>query len=330
MDEEVLEAAIAREEAALAGLGGGSGGGGGDGAAPAPELVTGTGLSALDSRDRSAAGSKAKAGSDLDSALAASMARRKRMVSASGGAADLARAVAEAEARLDVKQRGVDVCLLVDCTGSMHWCIEAVKAKAREILELAPRVHPDAITRLAFVGYRDYGDTHSRFVVHDFVGKGDLHRLQALVGGVDAFGGADGPEDVAGALQDFPCHGTRYHSLADDSYPAGDPDGLVPEELLKKLVVNRVDYNFARITRHTDKMVDIFKKVYAESPGAATFETHECGASADRFVPLVVKSVTSSMRRSFRAGSGASSASTSHSSAAGAALALPAIYDRLV
>lgn len=45
-----------------------------------PALAIGTGLSALDSRDRSAPGSKSKAGSDLDSALAASAARRKRMV----------------------------------------------------------------------------------------------------------------------------------------------------------------------------------------------------------------------------------------------------------
>lgn len=38
-----------------------------------------------------------------------------------------------------------------------NWCIEAVKAKAREIMELAPRVHADAITRLVGGGLPAWG-----------------------------------------------------------------------------------------------------------------------------------------------------------------------------
>lgn len=46
---------------------------------------------------------------------------------------------------------------------------------------------------------------------------------------------------------DMPCHGGQYYS--DDTYPGGNPDGLVPEEWLKTMCMNRIDYHFARITR---------------------------------------------------------------------------------
>jgi hypothetical protein len=37
----------------------------------------------------------------------------------------------------------------------------------------------------------------------------------------------------------------------------------VPEDLLKQLVVNRIDYHFGRVGRHTDIMTRIFKEVSA-------------------------------------------------------------------
>jgi hypothetical protein len=68
------------------------------------------------------------------------------------------------------------------------------------------------------------------------------------VNGIAASGGGDAPEDIAGAfdkiaemewksrtkliihIADAPCHGSQYHGLG-DSYPAGDPHGLVPEKV---------------------------------------------------------------------------------------------------
>lgn len=71
----------------------------------------------------------------------------------------------------------------------------------------------------------------------------------------------------------MPCHGCKYHSIS-DSHPSGNPDGLVPEDLLKTLCANRIDYHFAKINSNTDTMIEIFKGVYAQAPGAATFEVH--------------------------------------------------------
>jgi hypothetical protein len=48
--------------------------------------------------------------------------------------------------------------------------------------------------------------------------------------------------------------------------------GLVPEDLLKQLVANRVDYHFARLCHHTDIMTEIFRGVYDAVPaGSAVF-----------------------------------------------------------
>ena len=49
----------------------------------------------------------------------------------------------------------------------------------------------------------------------------------------------------------------------------------MPEQLLEKLICNRVDYHFARIHQDTDLMTSIFKKVYDGAPAGATlFEMH--------------------------------------------------------
>lgn len=79
---------------------------------------------------------------------------------------------------LETKEKGVDICLLMDGSGSMvcsclccclascstvvlvrlafdwhyslvqRWCLEACKAKALEIMSAAETVHPDALTRV--------------------------------------------------------------------------------------------------------------------------------------------------------------------------------------
>ncbi|CAL8464954.1 g4489 [Coccomyxa elongata] len=130
-------------------------------------------------------------------------------------------------------ERGLDLCFLVDCTGSMDWCINMVKEKIEEIVEEVQGSYKDAIIRLAFVGYRDYepprniassdcaflrsdatpaqiaaisgsrdpSDPRRRFEVLDFLGRKDTPRFRHFVGSVRAGGGYDKCEDVAGGLQ---------------------------------------------------------------------------------------------------------------------------------
>ena len=51
----------------------------------------------------------------------------------------------------------------------------------------------------AFVGYRDYGD-EDRVVVRNFVEKQNFQELQAFIGALEATGGDDAAEDIAGGL----------------------------------------------------------------------------------------------------------------------------------
>ncbi|GAB4815216.1 hypothetical protein N2152v2_002262 [Parachlorella kessleri] len=290
-------------------------------------LLTGKNLSAFDSHT---------SGSSSASARAAAKARRdaKRAELAKAGApGDLVMRIREMESRTAAKQKGVDICIAMDLTGSMGGWIEEVKQKAMDILNIAPLKYPGAITRMAFVGYRDFGHEagDAQHVVVDFVDKGQVGSLLSTIRYLRASGGGDA-EDVTGMLKkvtelswesstrllihfgDAPCHGNKYHGgyarNGADRYPLGDPNGLVPEQLLEKLICTRVDYHFARICHHTDMMTGIFSKVYEGAPaGAAVFEIHDYASSADRFIDVVVKSLTSSMRRSYRGGYTSSSSS---------------------
>lgn len=136
--------------------------------------------------------------------------------------------------------------------------IQEAKDKLFDIVEVA-RERWKVNLRVSFVGYRDHCDK-DRFEVFDFVhGDDGLAGLRDKIGACRASGGGDTPEDVAGALQhanqmswesrtrlcvhiaDAPCHGKQYHDV-DDSYPDGDPHGLVAEDLLAELGNKRVNY----------------------------------------------------------------------------------------
>jgi len=123
-----------------------------------------------------------------------------------------------------------DLLILMDVTGSMYAWLEEAKTKATGIvrdIEDATRSH----VRLGFVGYRDYVDGDGRIVVSRISSK--RKGFLAVVGGINAEGGGDIPEDVAGGLRmcgrggdvgwaspvkhivhfgDAPPHGRAYHT----------------------------------------------------------------------------------------------------------------------
>jgi hypothetical protein len=131
---------------------------------------------------------------------------------------------------------------------------------------------------VAFVGYRDYGDTE-RFVIVPFTLVQDL--LEEIQN-VYALGGDDLAEDVAGGMEkareldwsdadvrsifhiaDAPPHGREYHNAGtSDRYPRGDPRGLSPKSLIGSFSGLGVDYTFIRINESTDKMAEVFFEHY--------------------------------------------------------------------
>jgi hypothetical protein len=177
----------------------------------------------------------------------------------------------------------VKLCFVMDCTASMEPWIRTARHEVLAIIKSVEEKHPHADIQVAFVGYRDHGDTN-RILLHTF---SDVPTIYAYLHTVVAMGGDDAAEDVAGALRqantlswdradlcllyhiaDAPAHGMRYHTEdVSDSYPEGDPLGLDPATILRQFTADGVHYTFVRITRHTDKMTHVFETAYQKGPG---------------------------------------------------------------
>ncbi|KAG7364997.1 alpha-kinase family protein [Nitzschia inconspicua] len=174
----------------------------------------------------------------------------------------------------------VDLAFVLDCTGSMAKYIEAAKSSIQDIARRVMHTNPDLNLRVAVVGYRDISDAN-RFEVLDFTTS--INDFESFVAKLVAEGGADAPEDVAGAIQktnglswnqtsrvvflicDYPCHGTKYHDYTypgDDYHPDGTPGICIESELnlLKTKVHEEGEMNlyFGRINNECDKMIRCF------------------------------------------------------------------------
>jgi hypothetical protein len=170
----------------------------------------------------------------------------------------------------------VDLAFVIDCTGSMSSYIDAVKRNVKSIVQRVVSTNGNLSLRLAVVGYRDIGDGAKRFEVLDFVPS--VTEFENFVGRLVATGGADAPEDIAGAIQqanklswqqasrivflraDAPCHGNEFHSYSDD-YGAGTPGIDILNELKRlqsKNDIGTMTLNFGKITNSTDRMIQVF------------------------------------------------------------------------
>eukprot|EP00761_Pharyngomonas_kirbyi_P010850 gb/GECH01010873.1/.p1 GENE.gb/GECH01010873.1/~~gb/GECH01010873.1/.p1 ORF type:complete len:759 (+),score=129.85 gb/GECH01010873.1/:1-2277(+) len=182
----------------------------------------------------------------------------------------------------------MDICFAMDCTGSMGLWIEAGKEKITKLVQSIESMIKDRFSdyetniRVSFVGYRDHNDTNR---IQKMPFTEDTDGVCRFVGTMDATGGGDAPEDITGAYQealelpweaehrflvhiaDAPCHGTKYHDLGRscDNNADGCPENLKPEDQLEVMKSKNINLLFTKITEHTDKMIDVFSKVYNDS-----------------------------------------------------------------
>lgn len=177
--------------------------------------------------------------------------------------------------------RILDLCLIMDLTGSMGTWINYAKETVVQVIDILEGIgkQENSKVRLSFVGYRDFGDSNI-FAVHDFTY--DSNAIKAVIAGEGPSGGGDCPEDVHGALchtldlnwsapddsikvafliADAPCHGSQYHSERDD-YPDGPKSGLVLEDLMKQFSDRGIMFSAYKLNKTTDKMFDMMKDAY--------------------------------------------------------------------
>jgi len=167
----------------------------------------------------------------------------------------------------------VEVCFLMDCTGSMGSYIKMCQEKITQIVDIICSDNPNTSILISFVGYREHKD-HSPSVLSF---NADVSSVKSFISTVKPLGGKDIPEDVCGGLNlainldwktrhrlliliaDAPCHGKMYHSEGDD-YPDGDPLGFIPEVQLSQATNKNIHIFFARLKKETDQMTSLWEK----------------------------------------------------------------------
>ena len=203
--------------------------------------------------------------------------------------------------------QSVDLCFMVDCTGSMERYIVEVKEKIQDLVEETRQKFSSLKLFVSFVGYRDHSEGTKRITYQEFTQS--IPFFKGFVGNVRAFGGGDAAEDVFGGIEqvcklnwnqptrilfhigDAPCHGRRFHNDALDDYPSGDPRGLRIEDLLRKVKQLGLVYYFAKLNDSTDKMIKEFATVMGGSDQINTVELK----NASDLMPAVSESISESI-----------------------------------
>jgi len=94
--------------------------------------------------------------------------------------------------KISKAQSAVDLCFLMDCTGSMRKYLDATKTQIRQLTEAIVQLYSTK-PYLAFVGYRDIGENLEKLDFTD-----DENIFEELLNKVQAIGGDDTCEDVFG------------------------------------------------------------------------------------------------------------------------------------
>jgi Mg-chelatase subunit ChlD len=95
------------------------------------------------------------------------------------------------------KKPRIEVCFVLDTTGSMGGLIEGAKQKIWSIANEMVSAKPTPELKLGLIGYRDKGDD---YVVKSFPMTDDIDAIYAHLRGFEAGGGGDTPESVNEAL----------------------------------------------------------------------------------------------------------------------------------
>ena len=186
----------------------------------------------------------------------------------------------------------VDLCFVVDSTGSMQPFIDAAQRRLIDTMkELSAKSSVDL--RIALVEYRDHPPQDNSFVTRVNQLTPDLEMMQEVINGLKADGGGDAPEAVYDGVfdactkvewrpfssrfvllvGDAPPHGARQseqgrrgHATVSDAWPDGCPCGLTGNTVTAAAETNRVTIH-ALSMQDTPVTVDSFAELARGSGG---------------------------------------------------------------
>lgn len=192
----------------------------------------------------------------------------------------------------------LDICFVMDATGSMAVCINGVK---QSIARVAQNITSTTgmTARFALVAYRDYCDGALRHQVFPF---GDSFALSDSLNALSASGGGDEAEDCFGGLWiaanrllwaaparvimwmgDSPQHGTQYSGGNGDSLPGGDQDGVTAAMIFSELQNKHINLIFCKLTENTNLMIAQMK-LDSEPYGSIQFLCDNFGGEMTAFL----------------------------------------------
>ena len=211
-----------------------------------------------------------------------------------------------------------NILFIFDITSTMGKHINYFAKNFDKIIQGIKDNCPLSIIYIGFIGYKDINDLElgDEYIDIDFTLFYD--ELKQKIKNIQAEGGDDVPEDVAGAFElalnkkwnkgtniiflvtDAPCHGIKYHDLDQkveelkDNFPEeeyGD-NQIFKREKIEKLVEKFAENDFNLICldiqhRNTEKMFKMFEEKYKEKNKEKLF----C-VSKDEFDKCAIKKVT--------------------------------------
>ena len=187
-------------------------------------------------------------------------------------------------------ERGVvQVCYLMDATGSMGPYIDVAKDTVKSLIHELSSSSGIHTFEFAFVAYRDFDQGDTSIEEKDFTTVADIGQLEQFIGTIKARGGDDGPEDVAGGLEkalslgwkrdntvpiiilitDCPAHGSRFTGgIMEDKYPSGSSKYPRPtlQSLVEQMAARGIAFCLAQVNeKHTRVMANALQTIYNKS-----------------------------------------------------------------
>jgi myosin protein heavy chain len=181
-----------------------------------------------------------------------------------------------------INQSRLDLLFIIDITNSMDYYLDEAKNGMLGMIKEIQKQCAGSGIFLGFIGYKDFSDLDfgEKYINLEFTNK--YESLIENIKYLKAEGGGDVAEDLCGGLEmgqnkewsgksrfailvtDAPCHGKKYHDLAEDedNFPEGDKKKRNIEDYIKFFAENEISLYCLKINNTTDKMFKIFKDVY--------------------------------------------------------------------
>ena len=219
----------------------------------------------------------------------------------------------------------IDVCFMLDLTGSMGPWIHQCRQHVAGIIHALRDELAVSSVRVAFVGYRDWAERGSgRVVTVNFVPLAEVDAVITALSREQASGGGDAPEDVISAFEaatalswrgdvrvavfiaDAPAHGWMGGARHDDGLGCGSddfPSGMCPDQstplpdLVTELAsTHGVDLLCTKLNASTERMQRMFADRYkALDATGAGFGALSLTRGASCFKAAILGSLTSAL-----------------------------------